>query len=155
MSPEKDIPGVWVPPPLIYLAGFAIGLVLDLLRPVPVLPQAVQYSAGFALIAIGFAIAALGFREFVRVKTPFDPYQPTQDVITSGPFRYSRNPLYLSLATLYSGTAIAIDGIWIVAMLVPTLIVLHYGVILAEEAYLERKFPDTYLPYKARVRRWF
>jgi len=155
MSPKKDNPGVLVPPPFIYLAGLLIGIGLEALWPLPVLPQAVQYAAGFALAAASSVIAVLGFREFARAKTPFDPHKSTQRIITSGPFRYSRNPLYLSLAMLYAGIAIAIDGIWIIAMLVPTLIILHYGVILREEAYLERKFPDAYRPYKARVRRWF
>jgi protein-S-isoprenylcysteine O-methyltransferase Ste14 len=154
MSPLKDTPGVLVPPPLIYLAGLAIGSVAEWLWPAPVLPQPVQYAVGFALMAVSFTIAALGFCEFVRAKTPLDPHKPTRELITSGPFRYSRNPLYLSLAMLYIGIAIAIDGIWIIAMLVPTLLVLHHGVILREEAYLERKFPDNYRPYKARVRRW-
>jgi protein-S-isoprenylcysteine O-methyltransferase Ste14 len=154
MSPLKDTPGVLVPPPLIYLAGLAIGSVAEWLWPLPVLAQPVQYAVGFALMAVSLTIAALGFREFVRAKTPFDPHKPTREIITSGPFHYSRNPLYLSLAILYAGIAIAVDGIWILALLAPTLIVLHYGVILREEAYLERNFPDTYRPYKARMRRW-
>jgi len=154
MNPRQDNAGILLPPPLIYLAGLAIGSVAEWLWPFPLLPQPVQYVAGYALMAVSGVIAVLGFREFARAKTSANAHRPTQAIITTGPFRFSRNPLYLSLALLYAGIAIAVDGIWIMVMLVPVLIVLHYGVILREEAYLERKFPDTYLPYKARVRRW-
>lgn len=155
MGPDNDTPSILAPPPLIYFAGLVIGLVLDLLWPMPVLPQSLQYSVGLALMAASSVIAVLGFREFARVNTPFDARKATRNIITSGPYRYSRNPLYLSLAMLYAGIAIAIDCIWVMAMLVPVLIVVHYGIILREEAYLERKFPDAYPSYKARVRRWF
>lgn len=155
MSPKKDIPGIWAPPPLFFLAGLAVGSVAEWLWPFPILAQSLQYSAGFALMAASAVIAGLSFREFARAKTSFEIHKPVEAIITSGPFRYSRNPLYLSLTMLYAGIAIAVDGIWIMAMLIPVLIAVHYGVILPEETYLERRFPDVYLPYKARVRRWF
>ncbi|HSM19382.1 MAG TPA: isoprenylcysteine carboxylmethyltransferase family protein [Hyphomicrobiales bacterium] len=154
MSPGKDTAGVLLPPPVIFLAGLAIGLAAEWLWPAPLLPQTLQYAVGISLMALSAVIAALGFREFFRHRTPVEPYKPTESIITSGPFRYSRNPLYLSLTLLYAGTAFAVDGVWIAVLLVPVLILLHDGVILREEAYLERKFPDVYPAYKARVRRW-
>lgn len=154
MNPRKDTAGVLLPPPVIFLAGLAIGSAAEWIWPAPLLPQAVQYAVGFALMGVSAVIAALGFREFARHRTPVDPQKPTEAIIATGPYRYSRNPLYLSLGLLYAGIAIAVDGIWLMVMLVPVLIVLHYGVILREEAYLERKFPDAYPAYKARVRRW-
>lgn len=154
MSPRKDTAGVLLPPPVIFLAGLAIGSAAEWLWPAPLLPQTVQYGVGFTLMAVSAVIAALGFWEFFRHGTPVEPHKPTESVITSGPFRFSRNPLYLSLTLLYAGIAVAVDGIWILVLLAPVLIILHYGVILREEAYLERKFPDVYPAYKARVRRW-
>ena len=154
MSNKKDNPGVLTAPPLIYLAGLLIGLGLEALWPIPVLSQSVQYTAGLAVMAVSFVFAAWGFRTFAKAKTHLDVYKPTLAIITTGPFRYSRNPLYVSLTMLYVGIAILVDGGWILAMVVPTLVIIHYGVIIREEAYLAAKFPDTYLPYKARVRRW-
>ena len=154
MSPGKDTAGVLLPPPFIFLAGLAIGSAAEWLWPAPLLPQSVQYAVGFSLMAVSAVIASLGFREFFRHRTPVEPHKPTESIITSGPFRYSRNPLYLSLTLLYAGIAVAVDGIWILVLLAPVLIILHHGVILREEAYLERKFPDVYPAYKARVRRW-
>jgi protein-S-isoprenylcysteine O-methyltransferase Ste14 len=80
--------------------------------------------------------------------------KPTTAIVTKGPFRYSRNPLYVSLTLLYLGVALIINVLWIVLLVVPVLVVMQRGVIGREEAYLERKFGEKYLSYKARVRRW-
>ncbi len=75
-------------------------------------------------------------------------------IITTGPYRFSRNPSYVSLTMLYLGIAIAADSVWVLAGLIPTLVVMHYGVILREEEYLEAKFGQEYLRYKRSVPRW-
>ena len=74
--------------------------------------------------------------------------------MTGGPFRYSRNPLYLGLILLYAGIATAVDAVVVLVFLVPAVVVLYYGVIVREERYLERAFGEDYRSYKARVRRW-
>ena len=91
---------------------------------------------------------------FKEAKTNFDPRKPTTAIITTGPYRYSRNPSYVSLTVLYLGIAIASDSVWVLAALIPTLLVMHYGVILREEHYLAEKFGEAYLQYKRSVRRW-
>jgi protein-S-isoprenylcysteine O-methyltransferase Ste14 len=74
--------------------------------------------------------------------------------VTGGPFRFTRNPIYLGMFLGLIGLAIAFDSLWVLAMLVPFALVIRYGVVAREESYLERKFGDVYLAYKSGVRRW-
>ena len=150
----KDAPNVIAIPPLIYLAFLAVGLLLDYLFPVPVLPNSIQYAVGFGMIIATGLVMPFVLLEFRKAETQFDPRKPTTAIITTGPYRFSRNPSYVSLTTLYLGIAIAADSVWILAGLIPTLVVMHYGVILREEQYLENKFGEEYLRYKKTVRRW-
>ncbi len=150
----KDNPGVIAPPPLIYLAFLLIGVGADALWPVAVLPQGPRYAAGAAVIALSLALVISAFGQFRRHKTSFKPHEPSTALITEGPYRYSRNPMYLALSLLYAGIAITADGPWTLALLAPLLIVMHYGVIIREERYLERKFGDDYRRYKSSTRRW-
>ncbi len=150
----KDTAGVIAPPPLIYFAFLLIGLGADRLWPVAVLPQVARYAAGIGVIALSLALVISAFRQFRRHKTSFKPHEPSTALITEGPYRYSRNPMYLALSLLYAGLSITADGPWTLALLVPLLIVMHYGVILREERYLERKFADAYRRYKSSTRRW-
>ena len=149
----KDTAGVIAPPPLIYFAFLLIGLGADRLWPVAVLPQGPRYAAA-AVIALSLALVISAFGQFRRHKTSFKPHEPSTALITEGPYRYSRNPMYLALSLLYAGLSIATDSPWTLALLAPLLVVMHYGVIIREERYLERKFGDDYRRYKATVRRW-
>lgn len=149
----KDNPGVIAPPPLIYLAGLIVGAVLE--RFVPLAAFAGRPAAGIAIVILGAILMALGLREFHRAGTDFKPYRPTTRIIVTGPFRYTRNPLYLSLTLVYAGIAIAMGGAWAIILLIPVLAAIRYGVIAREERYLERKFGSEYLRYKESVRRWF
>ncbi len=151
---EKDNPEVIAAPPLIYLAFLLIGLALNYLWPVAVLPSGIQYIAGSAFAAPGGIIILFSLPQFRKAHTNFSPLKPTTSLITGGPFRFSRNPAYLSLSLLYVGIGIAADNLWVLGLLVPTLALMHYGVIFREERYLERKFGEEYLRYKASVRRW-
>ncbi|MCH8096986.1 MAG: isoprenylcysteine carboxylmethyltransferase family protein [Proteobacteria bacterium] len=150
----KDTAGVIAPPPVIYLAFLSIGFGADALWPVAVLPQGPRYAAGTAAIALGLALGFAAIHQFRRHDTSFKPHEPSTALIAEGPYRYSRNPIYLALSLVYAGIAIAADGPWTLALLVPLMVVLHYGVIIREERYLERKFADAYRRYKATVRRW-
>ena len=150
----KDAPNVIAIPPLIYLAFLAVGLLLDYLFPVPVLPNSIQYAVGFGIIIAPGLVMRFVLLEFRKAETQFDPRKPTTAIITTGPYRFSRNPSYVSLTMLYLGIAIAADSVWVLAGLIPTLVVMHYGVILREEQYLENKFGEEYLRYKNTVRRW-
>lgn len=150
----KDVSGVVVPPPVVYLICVMAGLGLDYLWPLPFLPQTIQFAVGFSIIAVSFVVFGLALREFSRSKTAIDPRKPTTAIISTGPFGYSRNPVYVSMTMLVLGIAIAVDSLWIFVMVIPAVVVIQYFVILKEEAYLERKFGDEYERYKSAVRRW-
>jgi protein-S-isoprenylcysteine O-methyltransferase Ste14 len=89
-----------------------------------------------------------------RAGTPTNPYKPSSGIVTEGPFRYTRNPAYLSMTTIYAGIAALARASWAFLLLPVALGVIRRGVIEREERYLERKFGEEYLRYKASVRRW-
>ncbi len=151
---DQDAPGVIAKPPFIYLGFLALGLGLDWLWPYPLLPELLRYPLGGALIGLGIALALASIRRFKAVGTHFDTHKPATAILTDGPYRVSRNPIYIGLTAAYAGIGVAVDAPWVWVLLLPTLVVMHYGVIAREERYLERKFGREYLDYKARVRRW-
>ncbi len=151
---DRDNPGVIAPPPLIYLGFLVLGVALDYLWPVGLGVGAVGVPTGAALFVLGGVIAVTAIRQFRRAGTNFKTHEPSTAIVTGGLYRYSRNPIYVALGLAYLGIAVAVDGLWAAALLVPTLAVVRYGVIAREERYLEGKFGDEYLRYKASVRRW-
>ncbi len=153
-SSENDWSGVIVPPPIVYLVCLVAGLGLDFFWPIPLLPQAIQFVVGFTIIGASFLLVGLAFLKFHRSRTSIDCRKPTTEIIATGPFAYSRNPVYVGMTMLMGGIAIAVDSPWVLAMAIPAVLIIHNFVILREEAYLERKFGDDYRRYKAAVRRW-
>ena len=121
---RADRPRVIARPPLIYLAFLAAGLGLGYGWPAPFVADAARYPLS------GLALVA------------------------EGPFRFSRNPIYVALTLIYCGIGVAADSGWVLGLAVPLLAVMRYGVIAPEERYLEAKFGDAYRDYKGRVRRW-
>jgi len=151
----EDTAAVVAPPPLIYLAGLVVGLVLSAAVPAPFLARGAVSMIGAVLIAAALSLALWGARTMRRAGTSVRPDVPTTALVTTGPFGLSRNPLYASLTLLYAGIAIAARSLWALLLLIVVLAVMRRGVIGREERYLERKFGADYLQYKARVRRWF
>ena len=149
-----DNAGVMIPPPLVYGAGLLIGLGLDYLWPLALLPDRGGYPVAFFLLAASGALIVWVLVAFRKARTSIDLRKPTTALVTTGPFRFSRNPSYLSLSLLYIGIGIAMDSIWVLAMIIPVVVVTHVTVIVREERYLERVFGEDYRRYKASVRRW-
>ena len=106
------------------------------------------------VFAAGLALAIWAIVTFRRAGTRVETTEPTMAIVTHGPYRFTRNPIYLGMFLGQTGLAIGFDNLWILAMLIPFYLVLRYGVVAREEAYLERKFGDVYADYKSRVRRW-
>ena len=154
MAPSDDNPGVIAPPPLIYMAGLIVGYAIDYLWPAPFLPAAVQFSVGGALIVAGLVLALTAMRLFSRAGTNLRPDRLSTELVLEGPYGFSRNPMYISLTLTHLGIAIAVDSAWMIAMVIPVLIIMNQGVIAREERYLERKFGDDYRRFKQSVRRW-
>ena len=153
-SRGKNNPGVLAPPPVLYLAAVLIGLAVNYLAPISLVPDRARYPIGVAVIILSGLIMPFVLVQFRRARTTFDVRKATTAIITSGPFRFSRNPSYVSLTLLCLGIGIAADNLWIIVMLIPNLVVMQDGVILREERFLERTFGEEYLRYKKSVRRW-
>jgi protein-S-isoprenylcysteine O-methyltransferase Ste14 len=109
---------------------------------------------GGSLALIGFALAALSVREFRRVGTSVVPGDPSTMLVDSGPYRFTRNPIYIGIVLFYFGLAIVMTSAWMLLLLIPVLIVLQRGVVEREEAYLQAKFGEAYRKYQTRVPRW-
>jgi protein-S-isoprenylcysteine O-methyltransferase Ste14 len=105
---------------------------------------------------LGGGVLLLGWFEWAmrQADTPTSPYRPVEHIATEGPFRYTRNPAYLAMTLIYAGIASRANALWAILLLPAALLVIQRGVIEREERYLERKFGEEYLSYKARVRRW-
>jgi len=151
---RPDNSGVIALPPFIYGAAFLIGLVIHFVFPISFLPQQPALWLGVLLTLVAGLIVASALRALGRSKTTFDNRKPTTAIATDGAFRYSRNPMYVSLTLLYVGIASLINSLWILLLVLPLMVVIQRGVVKREEQYLERKFGAEYVSYKARVRRW-
>lgn len=151
---NRDNPGLIAPPPLIYAGTLAAGLLVNRLYPVSFLPRGISRALGWPPVIAGMAIGLLGFREMKRAQTNVDPSKPTTAIVERGPYRYTRNPLYVGMTLIYAGISARANALPAALLLPAVLAVMRSGVIEREERYLERKFGEKYLSYKARVRRW-
>lgn len=155
MNKAIDRSGAIIRPPIALLIAFVAGLALDWLRPLPFVPASIpRVWVGVLLFAVGFALLIWAFRSFRNAGTNVQTSEPTTAIVESGPYGFSRNPIYLGMFLGQIGLAIGFNSLWMLAMLVPFYLVIRYGVVAREEAYLERKFGATYLGYKSHVRRW-
>lgn len=152
---ERDHADVVAMPPLIYAIALLAGVVLKWLFGGAIAPGSLVRTALGAALLLAGVVAALAFsRAFAKAGQDRSPRTPTSTILTDGLYAYSRNPAYVALTALLAGLGLLLDNVWILVSLVPVLLLMHYGVILREEAYLERKFGEEYLRYKERVRRW-
>jgi protein-S-isoprenylcysteine O-methyltransferase Ste14 len=154
---DTETAGVIARPPFLFLGALVLGLVWDFLLPLrfPVPgSDLVHWIIGGLLILIGLALAIAGIRNFSRAGTPVEGYKPTRALATAGIHGWSRNPIYLGMFLIYGGIGLAAQSPWVLMVTVPLAIVIRYGVVAREEAYLERRFGDAYRDYRSRVRRW-
>ncbi|HEY4775478.1 MAG TPA: isoprenylcysteine carboxylmethyltransferase family protein [Xanthobacteraceae bacterium] len=155
---RSDHPHVIAPPPLIAAAAVAIGLVLDWLLPLDVLRAlfsgVLRIVIGLVLVGAGGALALIAERAFHAGGTNVMPWKPSIVLVTTGVFSRLRNPMYVGLGLIVVGIAVALASDWTLIALGPAAIVLHRGVVLREERYLEGKFGDAYRRYKTRVPRY-
>lgn len=151
---ERLLPGVRFPPPLLYLGGFGVGLLLEAAWPVGDMPGWLAVACGVAGLLGFVALDGAAMARFIRAETSPIPSKPTTALVVSGPYRFTRNPMYLGMAALYAGLALAFDVIWALALLPIVLLVVDRVVIPPEERYMESHFGEEYAAYRRRVRRW-
>jgi protein-S-isoprenylcysteine O-methyltransferase Ste14 len=143
-----------VRPPLVYLVSLVSGTLIHLTLPLPFIPVTLSVPLGVPLIAVAIALFSYSVAKFRAAGTPVPARKPTTTIVRTGPYRFSRNPIYLAFSLFQLGIAIWVNSVWLVATLVGAVALIHSIVIPREEQYLERKFGADYLDYKASVRRW-
>ena len=151
---HADNPGVIILPPLLYLITLVLGLLLHWIAPRSITGWDGRSWLGGALLASGFAISIWGSRVMRRAGTNVNPHKPSTALVATGPFRFSRNPLYVAFNLAFAGLALLVNSMWLLVLLLPAMVTMHFGVIRREERYLEGKFVDAYRAYRIRVRRY-
>lgn len=155
-----DTPGVVVRPPFLVLGALLTGAAMDHLLPLtfPISRPSPAHWISAVLAGLmvfgGAALTVAGIRNFVGAATPVPGNQPVRVLVTTGIHGWSRNPIYVGMVLFVVGIGLVTRSSWILLLALPVAITLRYGVIAREEAYLERRFGDTYRDYRARVRRW-
>jgi protein-S-isoprenylcysteine O-methyltransferase Ste14 len=159
MNPQhaNDTAGVIARPPLLFLGALLVGLTLDALMgwslAVPA-AEPVLWTVGGVMIVIGVAAFATAVRNFAHAATPVQGTKPVEALVTTGIHGWSRNPIYLGMFLVFVGIGTAARSPSTLILTLPLAIIMHYGVVVREEAYLDRRFGDAYRSYKSRVRRW-
>lgn len=154
MTSAQDSAHARIPPPLTYAVGLGAGLLLSKWIPSRWLPATIPRLLGWALVLAACTLAVPSLAIFLHKKTSIRPDCPATTLAVSGPYRLTRNPMYLSLALLYAGIAFLYQSIWALLLLFPVLFIIDRHVIVPEELYLERRFGSAYAQYRTRVRRW-
>jgi protein-S-isoprenylcysteine O-methyltransferase Ste14 len=155
MAIVQDVPKLGVVrPPLVYLTGLLVGALLQLAAPLPFVTSALALPLGASLVVVAIIVFASAVARFRAAGTPVPARKPTTTIVRTGPYRFTRNPIYLAFSLLQLGIAVWVNSLWLVATLLVAVSLMHFVVIPKEEQYLERKFGGQYLEYKATVRRW-
>jgi protein-S-isoprenylcysteine O-methyltransferase Ste14 len=151
---SSDAPKVKIIPPLVYLAGLVIGFLLNNWMPIVVVPSLVAWAIGGILIFCGAVLAGSAVFKFKDVGTTVRPDRAASALVVAGPYKITRNPMYLGLALVYLGIAIAGQSVWALMFLPIVLTIIQRRAIEPEEAFLERRFGADYIGYEEKVRRW-
>jgi protein-S-isoprenylcysteine O-methyltransferase Ste14 len=146
--------GVHVPPPLYYVAGFLIGVGIEAALPIDRPPLAVTVGVAALGIAGWLALDGAAMLSFSRAGTSMIPMRPSAALVTAGPYHFTRNPMYLGIAFLYLAFALGLGFVWPLILLPLVLVAVDRLVIAREEAYLLRRFGESYREYMEKTRRW-
>jgi len=150
----QDSPGLIVFPPVLYVGTLLLGLVPHWFWPMHLgRPLWVRITGGI-MLAAGAAVAHWAQRTMHRAGTNVLPSRPALSIVTHGPFRFSRNPIYVANIFVYIGLSFLFNAVWPLLLLPPMVYVVYWGIIQREERYLETKFGEVYMSYKNRVPRW-
>lgn len=152
---ERPFPLLMAPPPIIFAVAFGVGAAVERFVPLSVamLPHGLR-AAGLALLAAGVLLGASLGITFLRRRTTLNPFAEPSAFVVAGPYRFSRNPMYLSLVVAYLGGTLIYGSLWPLVLLVVPVAILARTVIPREEAQMAATFGPDYEAYRSRVRRW-
>lgn len=151
---RADSPGVRIPPPAVYALAYGAGALLQWGFPLPFAPRPYAIGFGAVALALGVALALASILTMLRGKGTLNTQAASKGLVTSGVYRLSRNPMYVSNIMMYLGFAALFSVTWALALLPLPILYTHFAVILREERFLARNFGEPYSAYAARVRRW-
>lgn len=156
VAAESDHPNIRFPPPLLYAGVVAGGQLLGQRWPLPLDGVGVTASrvAGSAVLAVGAGLMLSAVQRFRHHGTSLLPIRPASRFVADGPYRFTRNPMYLGLTTIAAGVGLLLGNGWVLALLVPAAVVADVAFIRPEERYLDRRFGEDYRAYRTVVRRW-
>jgi len=143
-----------VRPPLVYLISLVMGALIQLVTPLPFLRQALAVPVGSSLVVVAIALFSYAVAKLRAAGTPVPARKPTTVIVRTGPYGFSRNPIYLAFSLFQLGISVWVNSLWLLVTLVGAAALIHSFVIPREEQYMERRFGPDYLDYKASVRRW-
>ena len=146
--------GVRLDPQLIYAIPLGGTLLLNRWHPIQIIPTGLAAPVGIAALVLGLTVGLAAVRRFRSARTSLQPWEPTSALITDGPFRRSRNPIYIGYTLLYLAVGFWVNSLWPIVLLPLVLGLMYHLVITREEAYLESRFGEAYRAYRRRVRRW-
>jgi protein-S-isoprenylcysteine O-methyltransferase Ste14 len=153
--PTADVANLGlIRPPWVYLGSIGLGLLVHFFWPVQWLPGSLGVPIGIILVLVAGALFISAVRTLRKAGTPVPGNQPTTIVVRTGPYRFSRNPIYLAFTLFQIGLAAWVNSLAVLIMVLPAFVLMAAVVIPREERYLEARFPSEYLPYKREVRRW-
>jgi len=141
-------------PPFVYAGSIALGLVFHLLWPARLVPPSVSTPVGAMVAVLAIALFVSAVRTLRAAGTPVPGNRPTTTIVRAGPYRFSRNPIYLAFSLVQLGLSLWVNSLALLITLIPAVALMWLVVIPREERYLEARFASEYLPYKASVRRW-
>jgi protein-S-isoprenylcysteine O-methyltransferase Ste14 len=144
-----------VRPPFVYLGSIVLGLVVHYAWPARFVPPSVSTPAGAMITLLAVGLFAAAVRTFRAAGTPIPGNRPTTAIVRTGPYRFSRNPIYLAFSLFQLGLSIWVNSLGLLITLIPAVSLMALVVIPREERYLEARFPSEYSSYRAAVRRWF
>ncbi len=149
-----DNPGVIAMPPLIFLIFLGAGILINFIQPAAFIHGTARYVSGAMLLIASGTIVLLAQLRMKRAGTNIDVRKPSTVIVREGIYRYTRNPMYLSMAILLASLSLLLNNLWILLLVPAFMAVIQKGVIEREESYLEKKFGAEYTDYKKSVRRW-
>jgi protein-S-isoprenylcysteine O-methyltransferase Ste14 len=147
---------IWFFPPYLLWSSLIISAVLEVFVESLIIFEGsiIQFTSGMLIVMLSVINFFYTYLTFLNNKEEVHPRSITTQIFTGGTFKYSRNPIYLSFVLMLAGCGIAFNSFWYVYLSAINVLLLHYGIILPEEKYLEKEFGTVYLEYKKSVRRW-